>query len=209
MLEFSATQAAMMLAWLLYRRQITFDPALGPLVTGVYGGNSIDAMITEVQTSIGCVPVADTGSDPAAGNLCLQQRKWAATWKADAAKHVITGWNECPSFESLVTGVLKGNPGVMGVDWQGGGHALAVALLSYESGIYYLHGPNSWGLDFVDGWGSDPERPGWYKLAEKQVTAAFVPPNPREDPFGAYVICAETADTTVDPAPVRQEVCAV
>ena len=43
----------MMLAWLLYRRQITFDPALGPLVTGVYGGNSIDAMITEVQTSIG------------------------------------------------------------------------------------------------------------------------------------------------------------
>ena len=45
----------------------------------------------------GCVPVSDTGSDPAAGNLCVQQRKWAANWKADAAKHVITGWNECPS----------------------------------------------------------------------------------------------------------------
>ena len=111
-----------------------------------------------------------------------------------------------------MTGLLRGNPGVMGVDWRGGGHALAVALVSYESSQFYLHGPNSWGLDFVDGWGSDPDRPGWYKLSEKQVVSGTFD----NEAFGAYVICAETADTTVDPAPVHRlsesremEACAV
>lgn len=193
---FSATQAAMMLAWLLYRRAIIFDPGLGPIITRVYGGNSIDAMVSEVQAPVGCLPVADTGSDPVLGALILNQHKWSPNWKTDAAKHQITGWNECPSFESLVTGLLRGCPGVIGVNWQGGGHALAVALISYENGVYYVHGPNSWGPDFKSGWGSDPDRPGWYKLSEALVTAAF-----SGESFGAYVISAEMADATVDPAP--------
>ncbi len=197
--SFAATQAAMMLGWLLYQRAMIFDPSLGPIITGVYGGNSIDDMLLKVQTSVGCVPCGDTGSDPVAGRLVLQQRHWNSNWKTDAAKHVITGWRECSAFEALVSGLLSGYPGVMGVDWQGGGHALACGLVSCQGGQYYVHGPNSWGLEFCDGWGSDPDRPGWYMLSEKQVDTAF-----SDDAFGAYVICAETADTAVDPAPVHQ-----
>ena len=116
-----------MLAWLLYRRAIVFDPGLGPIVTRTYGGNSIDDMLVTVQAPIGCLPVDDTKSDPVAGNLVLNQKTWSPSWQADAAKHVIDGWHECPSFEAFVSGLLSGYPGVLGVNWQGGGHALAWA----------------------------------------------------------------------------------
>ena len=193
---YSATQAAQMLAWLLYRQAIVFDPCLGPIVTRIYGGNSIDDMLLKVQASIGCVPCSDTGSDPVAGNLVLNQHKWAKTWSTDAAEHAIDGWREFASFAAFVSGILSGYPGVLGVNWQGGGHALACALVTCEGGVFFLHGPNSWGLDFKSGWGSDPDRPGWWKLSEKQVADAFT-----GYAYGGYVICHELTDPSLIPAP--------
>jgi hypothetical protein len=186
----------MMLAWLLYRRPIVFDPGLGPIVTHVYGGNSIDDMLLRVQASVGCVPASDTGSDPVAGSLVLNQGKWAPKWSVDAAAHTIDGWRECASFEAFVSGLLSGYPGVLGVDWQGGGHALACGLVTSENGTFFLHGPNSWGLEFDSGWGSDPDRPGWWKLSEKQVADAFT-----GYAYGGYVICHELTDPSLDPSP--------
>jgi hypothetical protein len=136
------------------------------------------------------------GCDPVAGLHVTNTRNFPSDWKTVAGQYrVIAGkWLDCPTFDALVSALIDGHPGVMGVNWQDGGHALCVLLVTEENGTYYLHGPNSWGLEFDSGWGSDPDRPGWYKLSERQCTAL--------SQFGAYALCGETESAKDLPAPV-------
>ncbi len=192
---FSATQA-LMVARVLHGAEFEIlAPDVCPIVTGEFGGNAIDAAVTQVQIPVG-QPPADIlpGCDPVAGAHVTSTRGFPDDWKTTAAQYrVLDGkWLDCPTFEALVSALLEGHPGVMGVDWQGGGHALCVLLVTCDEDGYYLHGPNSWGLEFDSGWGSDPDRPGWYKLSERQCAAL--------DQFGAYALSAETFSKS-DPEP--------
>ena len=70
--------------------------------------------------------------------------------------------------------------------------------MDYASGSEMLFaGPNSWGADWNDGWGSYPGRAGWWLLSadSRAMQTTFSPGG-----FGSYVLCG-AKDLSLDPAP--------
>jgi hypothetical protein len=188
--DFSATQALMVDRVLKGQQHVLLDVSVGPVLTGngLNTGGAIEDMLLQVQLVTGQPPAAIIpGSDPTQARVNLDTATWPADWRTRAAGfRVVRGkWLECDSILALASAVCDGHPGVMGVDWQGGGHALCVLSVESARGELYLCGPNSWGESWQSGWGTyGPARPGWYRLSERQCAEV--------NTYGAYALCGET-----------------
>ena len=200
---FSGTQTLMVLLNQLFNDQTILDPSMGPAITGVRGGNSIDAMLLEVQGVYGQFPAVLTGVDPVRGTTNINQRSWPKGWEAEALKRtaVLETVVRCHSELELASALIDmgtddpNRPCDVGVSWQGGGHALTCLEVGSDDGsTLFFAGPNSWGLDFDSGWGSYPGRPGWWKLKSSQMGEAF-----DSSGFGSY--CLVAAKDAVAPTP--------
>ena len=214
--DYSATQTLMVLLNKLYGDKTVLDTSVGPVLTGVFGGNSIDAMITEVQSVYGQPDAKFMGTDPVNAKTNTHKMQWPAGWQAEALKRKgedstkLICTNELQLASALID-MGQGDPqhpGTIGVDWQGGGHALCVLEVGSDDGQnLFFAGPNSWSTSFDSGWGSYPGRAGWWKLTAAQVASSFA-----DNGFGAYVLMdaadAGAAPVNVDPGPApgpRQE----
>jgi hypothetical protein len=188
--DYAATQALMVDRVLKGQAFTLLDVSVGPVLTGngLNTGGAIEDMLTKVQLITGQPPASIIpGSDPVNAKLNLNTRQWPANWKEVAAGYkVLQGkWLECPTVVAMASAIIDGHPVVMGVNWQGGGHALCVLKVSVEKSELQLWGPNSWGADWQSGYGAaGPEMPGWYKLSASRCQAM--------DSYGAYALCAET-----------------
>lgn len=122
---------------------------------GVDAGSTLEDNLRELQLN-GAVPVEYVG------HLDWQPRRWPRNWR-DLAKdyRVLEAW-DCPSFEEIVSAILRGYPVVYGIfigtnfvvqsdGWvarkrgSGGGHAMlgyGVVVERNRTGILTL---NSWG----------------------------------------------------------------
>ena len=186
--SFSAAQTLMVALNQLGYGSVLLDPAIGPKVTGVYGGNSIDACLKEVQVPFGAPDCTISGNDPIGGDV--DPRRIPSDWQTNAALRNIPG-SEVVDLNDRLTAasaLIDGHPCVWGLSWQGGGHALSLLEVGFDEqrGEFLWAGPNSWGVGFASGWGSYPGRPGWYRLRDSQLTGAF-------DGFGAYALCGASA----------------
>lgn len=173
--DYAATQALMVLYHMTCQEKVLLDTSCGPIVTGVYSGNSIDAMLREVQIAYGQPTAEFCGSDPTQAKIV---GRLPAGWKEDAAKRKVVprGWSEAQDPLHLASGIINGNPGSFGIFWDGSprsGHALCVLEVGWEHNQLYFAGPNSWGERFASGYGSYPGRPGWFKKPQDQCGPAF------------------------------------
>ena len=205
--SFSGTQTLMVLLNQMFGDKTILDPSMGPAITGVKGGNAIDALLTEVQEVYGQFPAAFNGCDPVAGTTNIKQGSWPAGWKEEAAKRMaaVESVVQCHSELALASALIDMGPSdphrpcTVGVSWQGGGHALSCLEVGSDDGAtLFFAGPNSWSTDFDSGWGSYPGRPGWWKLTHRQMQATF-----SSGGFGAYCLfAAKDAVAPTPPAPV-------
>jgi hypothetical protein len=157
--------------WLAGYEKVILDPTLGPLATGVNGGNSIDAMISEVQVPFGQVTASYSSNNPVSGDIST--RRIPREWKAEAAKRKVVKeqWQKLPDVLALAAELIEGHPCGWGVDWQGGGHALQVMeVVTADDGQLELRGPNTWGMSYSSGYRALPGRPGWYCIKENDVS---------------------------------------
>src|SRR5208283_351380 len=69
------------------------------------------------------------GTDPTRALTKRSKSLWPTGWQQNAAERVVPAgeWTQTNSPIELASGLIDGNPGVVGVSWQGGGHALEVA----------------------------------------------------------------------------------
>jgi len=179
---FAPTQALMVNIALTTGQKIILDPCVGPLVTGVRGGNAIDAMVSEVQSVYGQPLASITGNDPVTGRLTS---RIGSEWRTDAAKRVVpeTHWPRHSSILEAASGIINAHPGVIGTGAFGGGHAVCVAEVGVEndSETLFLAGPNSWGMssNYRQAY---PGRPGWWKLSENSLRDVW-------HGYGSYSLC--------------------
>ncbi len=200
---FSGSQTMMTLLRQLFDDQTMLAVSMGPAITGVQGGNSIDAMLLEVQSVYGQFPAVLIGEDPTTTRMNIDMRKWPANWKDEAAKRqaVLDSVVRCHSADELASALIAvdndpNRPCDVGVSWQGGGHALTCLEVGSDDGSsLWFAGPNSWSTLFSSGWGSYAGRPGWWRLTERQMADAFDP-----NGFGSY--CLVAAKDAVAPGPV-------
>ena len=200
---YSGTQTMMVLLNQLFGDKTILDPSMGPAITGVRGGNSIDAMLMEVQSKYGQFPAVLTGSDPTVSKTNTNTNSWPANWKDEAAKRtaVVDSVVRCHSELELASALIDMGPDDphrpcdVGVRWQGGGHALTCLEVGSDDGkTLFFAGPNSWSTSFDSGWGSYPGRAGWWKLKASQMSEAF-----DSSGFGSY--CLVAAKDAVAPTP--------
>jgi len=190
---FGPTSCLMIYALIHKNLRLLLDPAVGPLVTGVRGGNSIDAMIVEVQSVYGQPLASVTGNDPIAGNV---DPGFSAEWKADAAKRKCHPemWPRYHSPEDAASSLLNGHPGNIGTNAFGPHDVcLAEVGLAGDGKTLLFAGPNSWGQNTSYRL-AYPGRPGWWQATEHTISDAF-----SSRGFGGYgLVGAQIAD---DPAP--------
>ena len=87
-------------------------------------------------------------------------------WGLVARDYRTFEWWDVPTIEHFGSAIARGFPCVVGVDWEGGGHAiLAVGLDRRKRGGVWFEIQNSWGADAGDG--------GFYWLPERQVKAGI------------------------------------
>ena len=216
--DFSAVQMAEATINLMDGSLSVLDCSLGPIITGNMDGGGIEDLWIQVGKVYGFPSAADMGTDPLVVDsnnnpgIITSMSRLPANWKDLAAKRMGVEMIECPSVEALASGVLNKHPGNLGVDWQGGGHAIGCILVALPTWVAKLGGrphphhggsddlyfgtPSTWGANWSSGgeFGSFPGRPGWYLLGESQCSAAWSGPT-----FGAYANCG-IRDNTVGTA---------
>jgi len=162
----------------------------------VMGGNAIDAMLKEVQIPYGALPAAYLGDDPTQSITNVRRSSWPGGWETEAAKRAAVDGDylQCGDLLAAASSIINNHPGVVGVNWRGGGHAVCCAEVGSEGEQLYLAGPNSWGMGFSSGWGSYPGRPGWWKLGERELRAAW-------NTYGYYALCGARNDAAPAPRP--------
>jgi hypothetical protein len=164
------TSALMVLMNILYGDQTILDPSVGPAVTRVYGGNSIDAMITQVQSPYGQPDAAFMGTDPPNAKLNTNLK---SGWQAEAKKRIVPAgmWLDLSAAEEMASAIINGHPVTLGTDLPWGGHcicALEVTVAS-DGQSFLFAGPNSWGATWANDTGSYPGRAGWWQLTESTL----------------------------------------
>jgi len=180
-----ATTLLMMKLAMLGYEDVVLDPTIGALLFGDEG-NSIDTMITQVQTTFGQPDAAYTGNDPVAGRE--DPSIIPADWKTQAAKRIVPqkAWRRLASVEEVASALIDGHPCCWGLAWQGGGHAQAVAKVTVDAaGKLTFYDPNSWGVSYQSGYRAvGPSMPGWSLIHESVTGATFG----GEAPYGAYCL---------------------
>ena len=159
-----------------------------PYITSQWDGGAIDSGICIAGPTYGFNFAADLPpSDPILGVHVPDVAAWPTTWQQLAARNrtITNDWIDCANFDDVGDSLIDGWPCVIGVDWQGGGHALCALELGGNSQTgYWLSGPNSWGKNWNDGYGSRSDRPGWFQLREDQCAAI--------QSYGAIACCGTT-----------------
>ena len=195
--DFSTVQMVMLAIELAYGDQVVLDASIAPSICDSIGsGDSIDDCWKKVVSVYGLPTAEFMGTDPTRAKIKQLPSQWPAGWEKNASERKGVSLYTAGDFLSLVSGVLNGHPGLLGVNCDGGGHAIGcaeVGVLSDGESLY-MATPGTWGKDYASGWGAYPESPGWYKLSERQCSAAWSGPS-----FGAYVIIAvQDQDATPD-----------
>ena len=195
---FSETQTEMINRVLQGPAPVVLAPDVAVFTCGEYNGGGIDDALNQVMIPFGLPPASlCPGCDPVAGARKRYARDWAGIdWKTAAAAYKVPAGEhlDCSTFDDLTTGILSGHPATVGVNWQGGGHAICAAQVLIEDGKVYLAGPNSWGSSFSSGWGAfGPAKPGWWKLSENQLMSGF-------QTFGAWCLTGQVVSPS-EPEP--------
>ena len=127
--DYSALNALMTKINMLYQEQILLDASVAIVLTGQYDGGSIDSAVSQVQSVTGVPTAAFMGTDPTRAITKRSMASWPNGWRENAANRIVPAgeWTQTMSAVELASGLIDGNPGVVGVSWQGGGHALEVA----------------------------------------------------------------------------------
>jgi len=185
---FSETQAEMVDRALQGHSLVVLAPDPMVWITGNYNGGAIDDGLLQVMIPYGLPPASLCPQcDPVAGHRARDEHEWPASWKTSAAgyKTPKTEYLDCASPDELVTGIFNGHPAVVGVDWQGGGHAICALQVLEVRKQFYLAGPNSWGEQWASGWGSfGTKKPGWWLLSLQHISGGF-------GQMGAWVHCGQ------------------
>ena len=123
--DYSEAQTAMQKNNLLYGEKIVFDTSVAVVITDQYDGGSIDSALLQLYNIYGIPTAAFMGTDPVNAKVNLVQSKWPKNWQANAKLRTVPAdeWLQTSTALELASGICDGHPGVVGVDWQGGGHA--------------------------------------------------------------------------------------
>ena len=140
-------------------------------------GNDIHAAWVDGIEPYGICPAAFMGTDPTATSdlpdMLTSLSRFPAGWQAEAAKRKGVERYECATFLEMASAILNGHPCVLGVDCEGGGHAIgSTTIILGKNGGLSMQTPGTWGADYKGGWaGGGPA--GTYTLSEAQTEAAF------------------------------------
>ena len=134
--DYSALNALMTKINILYDEQVLLDASVAIVLTGQYDGGSIDGAVSQVQSVTGVPTAAFMGTDPTRTVTKRNMALWPSSWRQNAADRIVPPgeWTQTSSAAELASGLIDGNPGVAGVSWQGGGHALEVAEVKTARG---------------------------------------------------------------------------
>lgn len=183
-------QMCQLLLDMLYGDNQLLSPSLGGAICVDYAneGDAIDSMLVKVLQPHGICTAAWMGDNPLTMKIV---RPLKEGWQAEAAKRAKPQPFMADNFLVMGSGVVDGHPGVIGVDWQGQGHAIGFAEVGYNVDGLYGATPGTWSESFRSGWGSYPGKPGWYKLQEEEYSAAF------NGGYGAYLLAGLTDSDAV------------
>lgn len=159
-------------------KAVRLDVSIAPVEDGCLNeGNDIHAAWTDGLEPYGVCPAAFMGTDPTAKtrpDMLRSQSQFPAGWQAEAAKRKGVERYECHDFLAMASAVLNNHPCVLGVDCDGGGHAIGCTTIILRSdGRLAMRTPGTWGGDYASGWAADPAHPGTYTLSEDQTGAAW------------------------------------
>jgi len=124
--DYSELNALMTKLNLLYGEQTLLDASMAVVLTGQFDGGAIDSAIGQVFSVTGVATAAFMGTDPTRAITKRKKAQWPAGWQANAALRKVPDgdWADTGDELELATAIINGNPCVVGVSWQGGGHAL-------------------------------------------------------------------------------------
>lgn len=187
--RYMAIGAAMTKINIQYRQKVYLDMSIGIVLTGQYSGGSIDSSIVQVDSVYGMPTAEFMGTDPLNAVTKRSKRQWPDGWEKNAALRIVPkgGWRQTGDAIELASAIKDGNPGGVGMDWEGNprkGHALQVAEYRIIDGVIWFGGPNSWGLRDSGGWGAHPERKGWWLVSSESVAMRRTFRS-----YGAYALC--------------------
>ena len=114
---------------MLYGEKVLLDASIAIVLTGQYDGGAIDSAISQVQSVVGVPTAVFMDTDPTQAITKRSKSLWPTGWQQNAAERIVPAgeWTQTASPLELASGLIDGNPGVVGVSWQGGGHALEAA----------------------------------------------------------------------------------
>lgn len=112
--------------------------------------------------------------------LAWKKSQWPSNAATEAKQYRVLEWWQCPTFEHVVSAILRGFAVNIGVMWgnadnpdadgwlpdrvtAGGGHSICRCTVENRNGVWGVGGPNSWSAK----WGKD----GWMVFSEKRMVS--------------------------------------
>jgi hypothetical protein len=167
-----------------------------PLSTGylygnINGGRDQGSML---EDAIEWMQTHGTCKASTVGMLDWKKSQWPAGAAEEAKQYRVLEWWTCPTFEHVVSAILRGFAVNIGVMWGnsdnpdadgwlpdsvrgGGGHSIMRCSVEHRGGIWGVGGKNSWS----EKWG----KKGWMTFSEKRLTA-------EQGNFGWFAVRAVT-----------------
>ena len=114
---------------MLYGEKVLLDASMAVVLTGQYDGGGIDSAIAQVFSVTGVATAAFMGTDPTKAITKRKKSLWPAGWQDNAAIRTVPDgdWSDTSDSLELASAIIDQNPAIVGVSWQGGGHALECA----------------------------------------------------------------------------------
>lgn len=111
---------------MMFGDKTLLDPSTSIVLTGQYNGGAIDSAIAQVFSVIGVPEAEFMGSDPRMAKTLRRKADWPEGWERNSSLRKVPDGEWSSSYDrlELAGSIIDGNPSIVGVNWQGGGHAL-------------------------------------------------------------------------------------
>lgn len=111
---------------LMFGDKTLLDPSTSIVLTGQYNGGAIDSAIAQVFSVVGVPEAEFMGTDPRMAITKRRKSEWPEGWEKNSALRKVPDGEWSSSYDKLelAGAIIDGNPTIVGVSWQGGGHAL-------------------------------------------------------------------------------------
>lgn len=170
--DYSELNALMTKLNLLYGEQVLLDASMAVVLTGQYNGGGIDSAIAQVFSVTGVATAAFMGTDPTKAITKRRKAEWPSGWQANAALRMVPDgdWSDTSNKLELATAIINANPAIVGVSWQGGGHALECTEVQTAASV----------ASALEAWPDGPAK----DAARRQHDALSLPSTYRDDDTG-------------------------